>query len=88
MLNEDGLRYDDEFVKHKVLDVVGDLYLLGKSLIGRFSGYKPGHALNNSLLNALMADETAWEVQNFAIEEPPVSYSLPLSNPTPNLASA
>src|SRR5690606_4508159 len=47
VMNEDGLRYEDEFVKHKILDAVGDLYLLGKSLIGAFSGYKSGHALNN-----------------------------------------
>lgn len=56
VLNEDGLRYDDEFVKHKVLDAIGDLYLLGRSLIGAFSGYKSGHALNNRLLRELMAD--------------------------------
>ena len=65
VLNEDGLRYDDEFVKHKVLDAIGDLYLLGRSLIGAFSGYKSGHALNNRLLRALMADETAWELVTF-----------------------
>lgn len=75
ILNEDGLRYDDEFVKHKVLDAVGDLYLLGCSLIGAFSGYKSGHALNNQLLRVLMADETAWERVTFARDEPaPVSY--------------
>lgn len=65
VLNEDGLRYDDEFVKHKVLDAIGDLYLLGCSLIGAFSGFKSGHALNNRLLRALMADETAWELVTF-----------------------
>ena len=65
VLNEDGLRYDDEFVKHKVLDAIGDLYLLGRSLIGAFSGYKSGHALNNHLLRALMADESAWELVTF-----------------------
>lgn len=65
VLNEDGLRYDDEFVKHKVLDAVGDLYLLGRNLIGAFSGFKSGHALNNRLLRALMADETAWELVTF-----------------------
>ena len=65
VLNEDGLRYDDEFVKHKVLDAIGDLYLLGRSLIGAFSGYKSGHALNNRLLRALMADESAWELVTF-----------------------
>ncbi len=65
ILNEDGLRYEDEFVKHKVLDAVGDLYLLGYSLIGSFSGYKSGHALNNRLLRALLADARAWEVVTF-----------------------
>jgi UDP-3-O-[3-hydroxymyristoyl] N-acetylglucosamine deacetylase len=61
VLNEDGLRFDDEFVKHKVLDAVGDLYLLGSSLIGAFEGYRSGHALNNRLLRALIANEEAWE---------------------------
>ncbi|MEW6354417.1 MAG: UDP-3-O-acyl-N-acetylglucosamine deacetylase [Pseudomonadota bacterium] len=65
ILNEDGLRYEDEFVKHKVLDAIGDLYLLGHSLIGAFSGYKSGHALNNRLLRALTADENAWELITF-----------------------
>ena len=61
VLNEDGLRFDDEFVKHKVLDAVGDLYLLGSSLIGAFEGYRSGHELNNRLLRALIANEDAWE---------------------------
>ena len=61
VLNPDGLRSDDEFVKHKVLDAIGDLYLLGHPLIGAFSGYKSGHALNNALLRALLADDQAWE---------------------------
>lgn len=65
ILNEDGLRYEDEFVKHKVLDAIGDLYLLGHSLIGAFSGYKSGHALNNKLLRALLAKESAWEMVSF-----------------------
>jgi len=65
VLNEDGLRYEDEFVKHKILDAVGDLYLLGHSLIGAFSGYKSGHALNNQLLRALLADKQAWEMVTF-----------------------
>jgi UDP-3-O-[3-hydroxymyristoyl] N-acetylglucosamine deacetylase len=65
VLNDDGLRYDDEFVKHKVLDAIGDLYLLGHSLIGAFSGYKSGHALNNKLLRTLLADESAWEMVTF-----------------------
>ena len=65
ILNPDGLRSDDEFVKHKVLDAIGDLYLLGHSLIGSFSGYKSGHALNNALLRTLLADEQAWEYVTF-----------------------
>ena len=65
ILNSDGLRYDDEFVKHKALDAIGDLYLLGHPLIGAFSGFKSGHALNNQLLRALLADSQAWEFCSF-----------------------
>lgn len=80
ILNEDGLRYDDEFVKHKVLDAIGDLYLLGNSLIGEFEGYKSGHGLNNKLLRALIAQEDAWEVATFeSFEDAPISYSRPLT---------
>jgi UDP-3-O-[3-hydroxymyristoyl] N-acetylglucosamine deacetylase len=80
VLNEDGLRYEDEFVKHKVLDAIGDLYLLGHSLIGAFSGYKSGHALNNMLLRRLMADEEAWELVTFSGDQPaPISYMQPVS---------
>jgi UDP-3-O-[3-hydroxymyristoyl] N-acetylglucosamine deacetylase len=71
VLNEEGLRYEDEFVKHKILDAVGDLYLLGHSLIGAFRGYKSGHALNNRLLRALIADEAAWEEVTFEGAEEP-----------------
>ena len=62
ILNEDGLRYSDELVKHKILDAFGDLYLLGHALIGSYSAFKSGHALNNKLLRKLVADETAWEM--------------------------
>ncbi|MBI3140379.1 MAG: UDP-3-O-acyl-N-acetylglucosamine deacetylase [Rhodocyclales bacterium] len=65
VLNADGLRYGDEFVKHKLLDAVGDLYLLGHPLLGAFSAHKSGHALNNQLLRALLADGTAWEMVSF-----------------------
>jgi UDP-3-O-[3-hydroxymyristoyl] N-acetylglucosamine deacetylase len=76
VLNEDGLRYEDEFVKHKILDAIGDLYLLGHSLIGEFSGYKSGHALNNRLLRTLLADTTAWEDVVFETPaEAPISYT-------------
>lgn len=78
VLNEDGLRYEDEFVKHKILDAIGDLYLLGHSLIGAFYGYKSGHALNNTLLRALLADKTAWEEVSFDDEsKAPISYAHP-----------
>ncbi len=78
VLNEDGLRYEDEFVKHKILDAIGDLYLLGKSLIGEFRGYKSGHALNNSLLRALLEQPDAWEVVTFAdASTAPISYMRP-----------
>jgi UDP-3-O-[3-hydroxymyristoyl] N-acetylglucosamine deacetylase len=79
ILNEDGLRYEDEFVKHKILDAIGDLYLLGHSLIGAFSGYKSGHALNNRLLKTLMAQKDAWEEVTFGEgDEAPISYMKPL----------
>jgi UDP-3-O-[3-hydroxymyristoyl] N-acetylglucosamine deacetylase len=75
VLNEDGLRYEDEFVKHKILDAIGDLYLLGHSLIGEFSGYKSGHALNNRLLRTMLKDRSAWEEVIFDTpEEAPISY--------------
>ena len=75
ILNEDGLRYEDEFVKHKILDAIGDLYLLGHSLIGEFSGYKSGHALNNRLLRTLIADRSAWEEVTFDdVKDSPISY--------------
>lgn len=65
ILNEDGLRYEDEFVKHKILDAIGDLYLLGHPLIGAFSAKKSGHALNNRLLRQLVADQEAWELVSY-----------------------
>jgi UDP-3-O-[3-hydroxymyristoyl] N-acetylglucosamine deacetylase len=75
VLNEDGLRYEDEFVKHKILDAIGDLYLLGHSLIGEFSGHKSGHALNNKLLRTLLADATTWEEVSFeSYADAPISY--------------
>jgi UDP-3-O-[3-hydroxymyristoyl] N-acetylglucosamine deacetylase len=79
ILNEDGLRYEDEFVKHKILDAVGDLYLLGSSLIGAFSGYKSGHSLNNKLLRTLLAQEDAWEFVTFKDHaKAPISYMRPI----------
>jgi UDP-3-O-[3-hydroxymyristoyl] N-acetylglucosamine deacetylase len=81
VLNPDGLRFEDEFVKHKVLDAIGDLYLLGYPLIGAFSGYKSGHALNNALLRALLADSQAWELVTFdSVEEAPAFLRLQLQS--------
>ncbi len=75
ILNEDGLRYEDECVKHKILDAIGDLYLLGHSLIGAFEGFKSGHALNNALLRELIANEDSWELISFEDEyEAPISF--------------
>ncbi|HEB98438.1 MAG TPA: UDP-3-O-acyl-N-acetylglucosamine deacetylase [Thiotrichales bacterium] len=79
ILNEDGLRYDDEFVKHKILDAIGDLYLLGHSLIGAFHGHKSGHAINNMLLRALLADQAAWEEVIFEdAATAPISFLQPV----------
>ena len=79
ILNEDGLRYMDEFVKHKILDSIGDLYLLGRSLIGEFSGCKSGHELNNRLLRTLLANEESWELVTFEDEEKaPISFMQPV----------
>lgn len=76
VLNPDGLRYEDEFVKHKVLDAIGDLYVVGHPIIGAFSAYKAGHAMNNQLLRALLADDEAWELVVFEHEkEAPEAFS-------------
>ena len=77
VLNVDCIRYDDEFFKHKVLDAVGDLYLLGYSLIGEFVGYKSGHGLNNCLLRELLQQEEAWEFVEFTEEDSPITYMRP-----------
>ncbi|MFJ7798652.1 UDP-3-O-acyl-N-acetylglucosamine deacetylase, partial [Pseudomonas sp. NPDC096950] len=80
VLNEDGLRYEDEFVKHKILDAIGDLYLLGNSLIGEFKGFKSGHALNNQLLRKLIEQTDAWEVVTFEdASTAPISYMRPVA---------
>lgn len=79
ILNESGLRYEDEFVRHKILDAIGDLYLLGYGLIGEFQGYKSGHALNNQLIRKLLQEPDAWElltIDDSALA--PVSYMKPL----------
>ena len=80
VLNDDGLRYADEFVRHKILDAVGDLYLAGHPVIGAYVGYKSGHALNNKLVRALLAERSAWDEVTFteAGSDPaPVTYGIP-----------
>ena len=78
VLNNDGLRYEDEFVKHKVLDAIGDLYLLGYSLIGEYQAFKSGHALNNQALRTLMSQKDAWEMVTFEdLDDAPISYQQP-----------
>jgi UDP-3-O-[3-hydroxymyristoyl] N-acetylglucosamine deacetylase len=75
VLNNEGLRYDDEFVRHKILDAVGDLYLAGHSLIGAYTAYKSGHHLNNLLVRALLSDRDAWEIVSFErAQDAPVAY--------------
>ncbi|MCG5534517.1 UDP-3-O-acyl-N-acetylglucosamine deacetylase [Ectothiorhodospira mobilis] len=83
VLNEDGLRYRDEFVKHKILDAIGDTYLLGHSLIGAFTGHKSGHALNNRLTRKLIQDPQAYEIITFEEEgkRVPISYAQPAAAP-------
>ncbi len=78
ILNEDGLRYANEFVIHKILDAIGDAYLLGHGLIGEMRAYKSGHDLNNKLLRAMLADESAWEEVTFKdSKKAPISYATP-----------
>ncbi|MFC0180392.1 UDP-3-O-acyl-N-acetylglucosamine deacetylase [Thorsellia kenyensis] len=77
IMNEDGLRFTDEFVRHKMLDAVGDLYVSGHTILGSFSAYKSGHALNNKLLIALLENEHAWEWQTFGVEkESPLKFAV------------
>ncbi|MEO6519381.1 MAG: UDP-3-O-acyl-N-acetylglucosamine deacetylase [Pseudoxanthomonas sp.] len=79
VLNDDGLRYADEFVRHKILDAIGDLYLAGHPILGAYEGFKSGHALNNKLVRALMAERSAWEEVTFegAVALAPVTYGNP-----------
>ena len=80
VLNDDGLRYANEFVRHKILDAVGDLYLAGHPILGRFVGYKSGHALNNKLVRELLAQVDAWEKVSFDQTAPaPVAYGAPIT---------
>jgi len=78
ILNEDGLRYANEFLTHKILDAIGDLYLLGHSLIGEYSAYKSGHDLNNKLLRAMLTDESTYKEVTFKdSKKAPISYATP-----------
>jgi UDP-3-O-[3-hydroxymyristoyl] N-acetylglucosamine deacetylase len=79
VLNDDGLRYADEFVRHKILDAIGDLYLAGGQVLGAYEGFKSGHALNNKLVRALLADQSAWEWASYAspTATDPVVYGVP-----------
>ncbi len=78
ILNEDGLRYANEFVIHKILDAIGDIYLLGHGVIGEFNAYKSGHDLNNKLLRALLDEESAWDEVSFKDpQKAPISYATP-----------
>jgi UDP-3-O-[3-hydroxymyristoyl] N-acetylglucosamine deacetylase len=78
VLNDDGLRYADEFVRHKILDAVGDLYLAGRPILGAYEGFKSGHALNNKLVRALLAEQSAWDEVSFERDEPvPVVFGIP-----------
>lgn len=87
VLNSDGLRYQDEFVKHKLLDAIGDLYMINAPILGAFSAFKSGHALNNKLLHALLADESAWEYAVFDdIDAAPAGYVVQKSLFKPDLA--
>jgi UDP-3-O-[3-hydroxymyristoyl] N-acetylglucosamine deacetylase len=80
VLNEDGLRYADEFVRHKILDAVGDLYLAGHAIVGAYVAYKSGHALNNKLVRALLAEQASWELATYPEGAPvPVAYAPALT---------
>ena len=79
VLNTDGLRYDDEFVKHKILDAMGDLYLIGKPLLASYSAFRSGHALNNKLLRELLSQESAYEIVTFDNEkQAPAGFAQPV----------
>ncbi len=86
VLNTDGLRYDDEFAKHKVLDAIGDLYMLGHPVLGAYTAFKSGHGLNNQLIRSLMEDETAWEYVTFdKLEQAPIGFREQTALFTPNV---
>ena len=74
ILNEDGMRYHNEFVKHKILDIVGDLFLLGGNMVGYYEGYKTGHMLNDQLLSAILSQPQAFTIETFEELESPIHY--------------
>lgn len=74
VLNEDGMRYHNEFVKHKILDIVGDLFLLGSNLIGHYEGYKTGHLLNDQLLSTILGQPDTWSIETFEVENSPIQF--------------
>lgn len=79
VLNSDGLRYDAEFARHKILDAMGDLYLVGKPLLAAYSAFRSGHAMNNQLLRALLAQPDAWEITSFDSErQAPAGFAQPV----------
>lgn len=78
ILNDEGLRYDDEFVRHKILDAIGDLYMGGHSIVGQFKAFKTGHALNNMMIRALLRQTDAWELVSFEEAKAPISYQAPV----------
>jgi UDP-3-O-[3-hydroxymyristoyl] N-acetylglucosamine deacetylase len=89
ILNGDGLRYDDEFVKHKILDAIGDLYILGHPLLASYEAHKSGHALNNKLVRMLLADESAWEYVSFdSLEDAPSYLRTPVQDQAPGVGGS
>ena len=73
ILNEDGLRYPDEFVRHKILDAIGDLYMIGMPIIGKFTAYKSGHELNNKLLKLMLEQKSKWVIEYLDLDNEEIS---------------
>ena len=88
ILNEEGLRFPDEFVRHKALDCLGDYFLAGHRLLGKVTTLRPGHGLNNKLLRALLADSSAWQLVEEKGTERPLTFAPAFSTPAPALATA
>lgn len=88
VLNPEGLRHDDEFIRHKILDAVGDLYLAGGQILGAYEANRPGHAINNDILKALFADQSNWEIVEIFGDETVPAYEASLAEPEKILATA